>query len=321
MPMAGMKRFVTYIYAYEDGKKGSNTGFAKIEIRGEDCRIEIHMRGVYVRQSICKVHLFRERDGRIESFPIGEMRLSNGNGDFGIMIKEGRIAGSPYGMNHMEGIILLGEDDRIFASRWAEGRAVDVRNENICAWQPEESSVSRPILQEQPKRQPTSQATETSKQSQSETIQAAETPKQSQPENMQATEIPVRNIFPGYDWQAVWEKLTQDHTVYMPFEDRAAECVQIELKNIRELPNRYWYLGNNSFMLHGFFNYHYLVVGKTGEGRWFIGVPGIYQRQERVMAAIFGFPEFISMMSEEKNEENVEPVNRFGCWYRYIEEI
>lgn len=31
--MAGMKRFVTYIYAYEEEKKGSNVGFARIEIR------------------------------------------------------------------------------------------------------------------------------------------------------------------------------------------------------------------------------------------------------------------------------------------------
>ena len=27
--MAGMKRFVTYIYAYEEEKKGSNVGFAR----------------------------------------------------------------------------------------------------------------------------------------------------------------------------------------------------------------------------------------------------------------------------------------------------
>ena len=354
--MAGMKRFVTYIYAYEDGKKGSNIGFAKIEIRGEDCRIEIHMRGVYVRQAICKVHLFREKDGSIEGFPIGEMKIANGNGNCGLIIKEGRIAGSPFGMNHMEGIILLSEDDRIFASRWKEGRALDVRRENVCMWQPELSSVQQqPELspvQQQPELSPVQQQPELSSVQQQPELssvqqqpvslnamdvpapisqmQAAESVNQAQPqaqhegvgqeENVQATELPVRNIFPGYDWQAVWEKLIQNHTVYMPFQDRAAECVQIELKNLRELPNRYWYLGNNSFMLHGFFNYHYLVVGRTGEGRWFIGVPGIYQRQERVMAAIFGFPEFIPVMSEAVNDEKGEPVNRFGCWYRYIEE-
>ena len=41
---------------------------------------------------------------------------------------------------------------------------------------------------------------------------------------------------------------------------------------------------------------------------------------ERVMAAIFGFPEFIPTAAEEDEEETGEPVNRFGCWYRYIEE-
>ena len=38
--MAGIKRFITYIYAYENGTKGINAGFAKVEIRGNECRIE-----------------------------------------------------------------------------------------------------------------------------------------------------------------------------------------------------------------------------------------------------------------------------------------
>lgn len=29
--MAGIKRFITYIYAYENGTKGINAGFAKVE--------------------------------------------------------------------------------------------------------------------------------------------------------------------------------------------------------------------------------------------------------------------------------------------------
>lgn len=35
-------------------------------------------------------------------------------------------------------------------------------------------------------------------------------------------------------------------------EDKNVECVRIELKDLRELPRKYWYLGNNSFLLHGF---------------------------------------------------------------------
>ena len=78
----------------------------------------------------------------------------------------------------------------------------------------------------------------------------------------------------------------------MPFSEKNITCIKIELKDLRELPRKYWYLGNNSFLLHGFFNYRYLVIGKIEEdtqNRWFLGVPGIYQNQERVMAIIFGF--------------------------------
>ena len=64
--MAGMKRFVTYIYAYEEEKKGSNVGFARIEIRGQDARIEIHLRGVYAASAACRVYLFQREAVRRE---------------------------------------------------------------------------------------------------------------------------------------------------------------------------------------------------------------------------------------------------------------
>ena len=47
--MAGMKRFIAYIYGYENAKKAGNTGFARIELRGEECRLE----------SICVVSMLR----------------------------------------------------------------------------------------------------------------------------------------------------------------------------------------------------------------------------------------------------------------------
>lgn len=338
--MAGMKRFVTYIYAYENKKKGNNIGFAKIEIRGEDCRIEVHLRGVYTRQSACSVYLFRENAGMIEGVLIGDLRLANGNGNFGGIVKAGHVGGSPFGIGDMEGIFLLAEDDRIFMSRWKEGNSVAVCRENFRVWQAEQQVTAA----ERPEPEKTVQAAmeesveETGQNASEETPQempqnepaeipaemqqaAAGEPPHENAQDVQTTEIPMHNVFPDYDWQGIWQNLTASHMRYHPFEDSAAECIQIELKNLRELPKRYWYLGNNSFLLHGFFNYQYLVVGKTGEGRWFIGVPGIYQRQERAMAAIFGFPEFLALAQEEKTgEESGEPVNRFGCWCRYIEE-
>lgn len=304
--MAGMKRFVTYIYVYEEKKKGNNIGFAKIEIRGEDCRVEIHLRGVYTKQSLCTVYVFHERAGEIEGIRIGNMRLVNGNADFGTIVKAKHIGGSHFDMDDMEGIFLLTEDGEIFMSRWKEGNSLVVCRENFREWA-KTDKIEVAVAEEQSKE-----------------AKSVEDTEEKNVETMQVTELPLKNLFPQYAWVDVWESLKANHPVCQPFEDKEVECVQIELKNLRELPKRYWYLGNNSFLLHGFFNYQYLVVGRTGEERYFIGVPGIYQRQERVMAAIFGFPEFLSVKQEHEQEiadkREGEPINQFGCWCRYIEE-
>lgn len=357
--MAGMKRFVTYIYSYEDGRKGSNTGFAKIEIRGDDCRIEIHLRGAYFNRTSCNVCLFREDAGDIQGFAIGDMMVQNGAGDFYTVIREAQIGESPFGMTDMEGIFLLSEDQRILMSRWKEGPALEVRPERFRLWeagndrgmqdstgehsvkeeiQNDNSSRFEPRWKKQNPKREVSVSTDLPGNETKEKKAAVEDGF-GKAEDMAATEIPMRNIFPEYRWEEIWELLQEKYTLLAPFEDENTVCVRIELRDLRELPKRYWYLGNNSFLLHGFFNYRYLVIGRTAEERWFIGVPGIYQNQERVMAAIFGFPEFLPEVQQKSSsarqhpeiemgrtqeqillEGEAELINHFGYWYRFIEE-
>ena len=135
--MAGMKRFVTYIYSYEDRKKGNNVGFAKVDIRGEECRVEIHLRGIYPGRCTCKVFLIREEDGSIIGVPVGEFKIMNGNGDFFIAVGAGQIGESPFGIQEMEGVLVLGEDDRIFMSRWQEGSVSEIDRACFREWQQE----------------------------------------------------------------------------------------------------------------------------------------------------------------------------------------
>lgn len=294
--MAGMKRFITYIYAYENTKKAGNTGFARIELRGEECRLEIHLRGVYAAQTHCKIYLFRKQGSGIEGSLIGEMDVRNGAGDFNVIMKTAHIPTSLLSFFEMEGIFLCSEDGRIFMSRWTEGEPLAVDMEHFIVWKAEQTEENIYAQEKQ----------------QENKIQTAQFDRESDNE-LRATELPARNFFPQYQWKDIWEQFLKSHPASMPFSEKNITCIKIELKDIRELPRKYWYLGNNSFLLHGFFNYRYLVLGKIeedNEDKWFLGVPGIYQNQERVMAIIFGFPEFMP--------EQVE--NRFGCWYRFIEE-
>ena len=135
--MAGMKRFVTYIYTYEDGKKGNNAGFAKIEIRGADCRVEIHMRGIFAWRGTGRVFLFRKAEDRMEGVRIGEIRPVNGGGSLAVMVRSEKIGDTPFGIGDMEGIFILSEDDRIFMSRWREGELPEVSKERFHEWQPD----------------------------------------------------------------------------------------------------------------------------------------------------------------------------------------
>ncbi|MFR5452953.1 MAG: hypothetical protein ACLTIG_17330 [Roseburia hominis] len=142
--MAGMKRFVTYIYAYEEEKKGSNVGFARIEIRGQDARVEIHLRGVYAASAACRVYLFqREASGGKEATGVtgvlvGEMKLANGSGDGVVVLKGGRVGASPYGITEMEGLFFVIGEERILMSRWREGAPFKVGLSGFREWQPDE---------------------------------------------------------------------------------------------------------------------------------------------------------------------------------------
>lgn len=361
--MAGMKRFVTYIYAYEDRKKGNNVGFARVDIRGEECRVEIHLRGIYPGRSACRIFLIKEEEAGLVGVPIGELKLANGNGDFGAVVKSGKIGESPFGIQEMEGVFLLGEDERIFMSRWQEGTVSEIDPSCFREWKQDDQTQAAGIQKTD------DQAQEAGIQKTDDQTQAAGIQKKviqtktagprssgaqlkrndiqnskmqtntgdmrsdapgdrsgridfsrDENENLTATELPMHNIFPEYNWLSVWETLQKTHPVSTPFENPNVICVRIELKDLRELPKRYWYLGNNSFLLHGFFNYQHLIIGKSEEERWFIGIPGIYQRQERVMAAIFGFSEFVPAAVEEPGADTGEPINRYGYWYRYMEE-
>ena len=312
--MAGMKRFITYIYAYENTKKAGNTGFARIELRGEECRLEIHLRGVYAAQTHCKIYLFRKQGSGIEGSLIGEMDVRNGAGDFSVIMKTAHISTSLLSFFEMEGIFLCSEDGRIFMSRWTEGEPLTVDMEHFIEWkaeQTEENIYAEESLHVE-ENMHVKENMHAEKKQQENKIQTVQFDRESDNE-LRATELPARNFFPQYQWKDIWEQFLKSHPASMPFSEKNINCIKIELKDIRELPKKYWYLGNNSFLLHGFFNYRYLVLGKIeedNEDKWFLGVPGIYQNQERVMAIIFGFPEFMP--------EQVE--NRFGCWYRFIEE-
>lgn len=91
--------------------------------------------------------------------------------------------------------------------------------------------------------------------------------------------------------------------------------VRIEPKDIGFLPVETWVLANNSFLLHGYYNYRHLLFGilQLEEGQQYvIGVPGVLQSTEQTMAGMFGFHRFMSA-NEGENQ-----YGSFGYWIQQI---
>lgn len=109
----------------------------------------------------------------------------------------------------------------------------------------------------------------------------------------------------------------EEVSAYIPPTSRRYE--KIQRQDLSRLPRKEWRLANNSFLLHGFYNYHHLLYIEDGDKIW-IGVPGIYHEKEKAAANTFGFTEFqrLTDMELELSDEEKNTYDDFGYWCRQV---
>lgn len=112
-----------------------------------------------------------------------------------------------------------------------------------------------------------------------------------------------------------WQQLMQVYPVVHPYEDDR-EYVTIEPKDFVIMSGDYQHLANNSFLLHGFYNYRHIILGKEKDttnpaGSFYLGVPGVYYEREKMVALMFGFEAF------ECRGGKAEP-GKFGYYLRKV---
>ena len=100
---------------------------------------------------------------------------------------------------------------------------------------------------------------------------------------------------------------------------RDCQCTKIQRNDLARLPRCEWKWANNSFLLHGYYNYHHLALIHEGN-RFLLGVPGIYHPQEAKAANVFGFTEFIPVrdMEVDLTDEEGNGRDQFGYWCRPV---
>jgi hypothetical protein len=451
--LAEYKRMVSYMYSYENGLKGKNIGFAKVEAKDGQCKVLLSLKGVYPVKRSCKVYFFHRTVAGMEGILLGDMGINNGIGEQRFYTSEKNIMNSGYRLDDMGGIVAVSSERRIYATEWDDqGVSVEQfyvnREEDLplCAAefleedpeegeqegkqketeqaggaeeteQTEETGSAAEELEKlmQNIREITKESFEEDEELSIEKIDDTdgieEIEEQTEGEEAEQTEkedddsdeilnminelkaleeemkerrseilrkaginykrrrktdvleetktaddivkeqeiaieektvdaakiketervkeekqqIPKEeaesekdNEKSAAEDELEVEKMLREYPpVYSIEDERMVSCIKITPQDIGKLPMEVWMLGNNSFLLHGYYNYRYLILAKRkdeigGNSHYIVGVPGIFQNREKFMAAMFGFDQFIT---EKKREQKT---GEFGYWCRKL---
>lgn len=108
-----------------------------------------------------------------------------------------------------------------------------------------------------------------------------------------------------------WEQILATYETIHPYGDGRV-YVKLEPKDFVIMQGKYQHLVNNSFLLHGFYNYRYLILGKEQGKEYYLGVPGVFYEREKMVALMFGFEAF------DCEGGNTRP-GGFGYYLRRVE--
>ncbi len=387
--MSNYRRLISYIYEYEGKTKGRNVGFAKLEARGGQCRINVNVKKIFTNGD-AGIYLLSS-GGEI---PLGKLFLRGGNGEFRTSVQVDNVEGSGCEMDSCYGLAIhepkddwrtyrtIWEDEVTYAAEIELSKAAPERKPAVMEEvQKAVTEMEQELAREEgadvtvsgEKEQPVSEQAKpetlqpAAEQAKPETLQpAAEQPKletlqpaaeQAKPEQMDSqtvleavqavstreggwTGVGVRGekTEPVYVPQAgipgeleglrlieepeenadqVWNRFEKMYPKTQAFDsEHGCEILVIKPQDIGLLPREVWIYGNNSFLLHGYYNYRYLILARLenprGKPRYLLGVPGHYYSNEKYMANMFGFPHFVLSKKQPSGD------GRFGYWYTDI---
>lgn len=117
--------------------------------------------------------------------------------------------------------------------------------------------------------------------------------KQEREEQQRKLQIRTDGEDRGHQIDQEWEQIRSScHKVEACRE--LGEVYRVNKGNFAVLPESMKHILQNSFLVHGLMNYGYLLLFRVDEkARQFgVGVPGVYYEKEKLVAEMFGFPQF-----------------------------
>lgn len=300
--MADYRRFISYMYLYENGRKTSNSGFVRVESRNDQCRVHIHMTGIYGPEDASyEIYMLIRESGGYIGIAVGHLEMQQQAGERDILTGSSHLMGTDYELGRVSGMVVLSGDGRLYGTRWD-----DEPLETECFFNEEKLSDSLVLFHSQDRVAP-----EVKERVQSEILRQSEERGAEEKEQIieeqriveseaeiQETEIQetaeqevietkaIEVIAEGAEEEVrqsdeqktaeqiaaeqlsvkdnVYENLLHQYPQMYPFDDDSIEiCVRMDLQDIGMLPMQCWLYGSNSFLLHGYYCYRHLILAKV----------------------------------------------------------
>lgn len=88
-----------------------------------------------------------------------------------------------------------------------------------------------------------------------------------------------------------WEMIKKKYPILYPFKGQGP-YVSIKPVDLQLLSTKYHSLNQNSYLMHGFYQYRHMILGEYMQDKgtfFYVGVPGEFVKKEQTSAAMFGF--------------------------------
>ncbi len=308
------KKIVSYFDYYENGEKKRSCGYVKILVKGEEVTIDIHLKDAG-ESGICEILPIGQEEKRI-----GRFVIDKGTGYYNACHNIGNIDGKGLSVFDVSGFKLMLSEDKYCLADWEWGTLPEQK----AVLMEQELALSEQVvgLPEQ----------ETELSEQEEVLPEREISKES-------VEVPVKKVSKEPEVKAEelslqeplfedkWKQLCSTYPVCHPFGEEE-EYITITPKDFVVLRKEYQNLVSNSFLLHSFYNYHHVILGKMGQDSdeiYYIGAPGNYFDREKKVAVMFGFEGFArssagnSRKTDGQGEEVAAKCGDFGYYMKKVE--
>lgn len=372
---------IIYLDYVERENKIKNGGVIKWEARGEESRVQIHIRGLYPTDS-CRGELMLLSEG--EGYPADTIYLQYGTAEYASIWHNENLAGTGIPYEGCDGIIIKLSETRFLRGIWrnrekqktetpetvpqnesepamlaaaqtaeesmavvqtmgpvsAAQTVLDAYDDTVLEPQPmpgneelrQDAAPAGEIQTDLPPHEPATEIpqpmpeTEEPRQDElgaeeqpelQQAIPPAEEEAQSHEEES-AFEAPFlrsqRKMQAGQISPNKWEQLNRIYPKIQPFGD-VREYLSIAPCDFVILSEHYQEMVQNSFLLHGYYNYGHLILTKIKEGiddNYYLGVPGVYYEREKQAALLFGFEGF-------EGDGNAVQDGSFGYYMKRVE--